>query len=167
MDSGGQFAICILQFAFCNCPRSHALRGNARFATLCVGRIDAERRDERVPTRSMGTRVQKPSALRLSHAIVVAGRCACPLHSPLTTLHFFMAASPGGALALVLPPSGNPALPCRLARAKPQAAPPATAVAGRFYPLSTLHSQLSTLNSQLTTIHYPLSTIHYPLSTIH
>ena len=39
-------------------PRSHALRGNAPLATLCVGRLDAERRNERVPTRSMGTRAR-------------------------------------------------------------------------------------------------------------
>ena len=36
--------------------RSHALRGNVLPATLCVARIDAERREKWVPTQSVGTR---------------------------------------------------------------------------------------------------------------
>ena len=32
------------------------MRGNALFATLRVARSDAERREERVPTQSVGTR---------------------------------------------------------------------------------------------------------------
>jgi hypothetical protein len=38
------------------CPRSHALRGNALPATLCVARTDAERRENWGPTQSVGAR---------------------------------------------------------------------------------------------------------------
>jgi NADH-quinone oxidoreductase subunit H len=42
-------------------PRSHALRGNAPSATLCVAGGDVERRDGPVPTQSVGTKVIAPT----------------------------------------------------------------------------------------------------------
>jgi hypothetical protein len=67
-------------------PRSHALRGNALSATLCVAQSDAERRGNGVPTQSVGTRNKRAQTRACKHApyprrgwivlLLVLGGCA-------------------------------------------------------------------------------------------